>query len=150
MFKYVCNCTYLFQLSSGVTISVDDRERLLVSTLPSVLMEREVSEVKRGRPAVAVNILQVQCGLYNMCWLLYNMCWLLYNMSWLLYNMCWYCILYNMCWLLYNMCWLLYSMYMLLYNMCWLLYNICWLLYNICWLLYNICWLLYNNMCWLL
>ena len=36
---------------------------MLVSSIPSVLMEREVTEVTRGRPTVAVAIVQV-CGVF--------------------------------------------------------------------------------------
>ena len=34
-------------------------DQVLVTTLPSVFMEREVSEVMRGRPTVATTILKV-------------------------------------------------------------------------------------------
>ncbi len=34
-----------------------------ITTLPSVLMERDASEVRRGRPAVALDLVQVRNGL---------------------------------------------------------------------------------------
>ena len=43
----------------GVTVEVRNGQ-LLASTMPAVVMEREAQERKRGRPAVAVGLLQVR------------------------------------------------------------------------------------------
>ena len=37
----------------------DGSDEVLVTSLPSVFMEREASEVKRGRPTIAPTILKV-------------------------------------------------------------------------------------------
>lgn len=41
----------------------DETGSVAVSSLPSVFMEREVNEVRRGRPAVALDLVQV-CTLF--------------------------------------------------------------------------------------
>lgn len=46
----------------GVTLALDSGS-VGVASLPAVLMEREVNEVRRGRPAVALNMVQVSA--YN-------------------------------------------------------------------------------------
>ena len=48
---YVCVC-------AGVSL-VFHEESVEVTAIPSVFMEREASELRRGRPAVALEIVQV-------------------------------------------------------------------------------------------
>ena len=51
-------CDDLSPLCTGVTL-VHGGSSVGVASLPSVLMEREFSEVKRGRPAVALDMVRV-------------------------------------------------------------------------------------------
>ena len=43
----------------GLSLKFDGSDEVLVTSLPSVFMEREASEVRRGRPTVAPTILKV-------------------------------------------------------------------------------------------
>jgi len=56
--KVICNSMFL-----GVVL-VFRGGAVLVSSLPSVLVQREASEVRRGRPTVALDILQVCVCVY--------------------------------------------------------------------------------------
>ena len=46
-------------LSAGLSLKFLGSNEVLVTSLPSVFMEREVSEVRRGRPTVAPIIIKV-------------------------------------------------------------------------------------------
>lgn len=43
----------------GLSLKFDGHNEVLVTSLPSVFMEREASEIRRGRPTVALSILKV-------------------------------------------------------------------------------------------
>ena len=43
----------------GLSLKFDGSDEVLVTSLPSVFVEREASEVRRGRPTVAPTILKV-------------------------------------------------------------------------------------------
>ena len=43
----------------GLSLKFDGSDEVLVTSLPSVFMEREASEVRRGRPTIAPTILKV-------------------------------------------------------------------------------------------
>ena len=53
----------------GVSIQIEGC-RVFTTSLPAVLMEREVEERKRGRPAVAVHLLQVSLCSCDGAWML--------------------------------------------------------------------------------
>ena len=61
---YMYMCVYIHTCIAGVSLAFQG-DNVLVSSIPSVLMEREVTEVTRGRPTVAVGIVQVQV---QVCW----------------------------------------------------------------------------------
>ena len=43
----------------GLSLKFDADDQVLVTSLPSVFMEREASEIRRGRPTVAPTIVKV-------------------------------------------------------------------------------------------
>ena len=47
-----------------MSLRFDCNGSVSVASLPSVLIEREVTEVRRGRPAVALRIVQVQYSMF--------------------------------------------------------------------------------------
>ena len=51
--------TSIFVHTIGLSLKFDGSDEVLVTSLPSVFMEREASEVRRGRPTVAPTILKV-------------------------------------------------------------------------------------------
>lgn len=55
-----------FLNSLGVTL-VQQSGSVGVASLPSVMMERDMSEVKRGRPAVALDMVQVSHQRWGQC-----------------------------------------------------------------------------------
>ena len=61
----------VFLLWPGMTLLVVGG-RLFTSTLPAVLMEKDVGERKRGRPAVAIVLLQVRLCVLLVLSLLYK------------------------------------------------------------------------------
>lgn len=52
-------CTFLLISLKGVTAKEDGSGSVAIASLPAVLMEREASEIRRGRPAVALDLVQV-------------------------------------------------------------------------------------------
>lgn len=49
----------MLHITIGLSLKFDSSNKVLVASLPSVFMEREVSEIRRGRPTVALTILKV-------------------------------------------------------------------------------------------